>query len=89
VFRDPYPYEDEYQTCRKVDRRQSLRDEVERDHSAGLTDDNGPMWISPAPGTCCPDRKIANGICEGCGTPTDDPHTNPPEVIEQEGVEGE
>ena len=23
--------------------------------------------IRPAPGTCCPEMNIVNGVCEGCG----------------------
>lgn len=29
---------------------------------------DGPYSIRPAPGTCCPDMKIINGVCSGCDT---------------------
>jgi len=30
--------------------------------------DDGLMGIAPAPGTCCPDMRLVDGVCTGCGS---------------------
>ena len=30
-------------------------------------DDEQEISIHPAPGTCCPEQKVVDGICKGCG----------------------
>ncbi len=30
-------------------------------------EDDGEFSIRPAPGTCCPEMRIKDGVCQGCG----------------------